>query len=63
MPLNLKARALHPVFCQADDAYESFRDVTFRGVIVDFLINSTASVAIPISTLSKKQIQTKNSPI
>lgn len=54
MPLLLKTVSQHFTFYQVDNTYESSKDVTHRGVIVDILNFSTTSKVKPISTFSRK---------
>ena len=54
MPLLLKTVSQHFTFYQVDNTYESSRDVTHRGVIVDIMNFSTTSKVKPISTFSRK---------
>jgi hypothetical protein len=45
--------AAHTTIFQVDNACESSIDVTRRGEIVDFFINSTASKVKPTSNISR----------
>jgi len=56
MPLSIKEVATHATFFQVDNTYESSKDVTYWGAIVDNINYSTASKVKPISTLSRKCI-------
>ena len=57
MPLLLKTVTPHATFFQVDNTYESSKDVTRRGVIVDIMNFSTASKVKPISSISRKNEQ------
>jgi hypothetical protein len=59
MPLSIKAIASHATLFQVDNTYESSKDVTRRGAIVDLLINSATSKVKPISVFSKNYFHTK----
>jgi hypothetical protein len=54
MPLLLKADTPYATLFQVDNTYESSKDVTRRGEIVDSVNNSTASKGKSISTFSRK---------
>ncbi|MBA4384952.1 MAG: hypothetical protein C0410_09465 [Anaerolinea sp.] len=54
MPLSIKAVASYTTFIQVDNTYESSKDVTHRGVIVEIMKYSTASKVKPISMFSRK---------
>jgi hypothetical protein len=53
MPLLINKVAAHTTIFQVDNACESSIDVTRRGEIVDFFINSTASKVKPTSNISR----------
>lgn len=57
MPLLSKTVTPYAAFFQADNTYESSKDVTRRGVIVDIMNFSTASKVKPISTISRNNNQ------
>ena len=57
MPLLSKTATPHATLFQVDNTYESSKDVTRRGVIVDIMNFSTASKVKPISTISRKNDQ------
>jgi len=61
MPLSSKMTTLHATHFQVDNTYESSKDVTHWGVIVDIMIYSTASKVKPISMFSRELSHSTNS--